>query len=107
MALFSQSSDRCHDEILCPQGNCVGCAHKKLWCLDTQCYPYCQNCSGSTPANSILTSPVADTQPYDIGIPVPHPNSVTVSDALWAIFIILLATIIIGFLIYYIIIKFR
>ena len=35
----------------CPDGNCAGCYNGKLWCGDSRCSPYCQDCV-VTAANS-------------------------------------------------------
>lgn len=35
----------CNNNVICPDGNCMGCKNGNSWCKDPKCYPYCPGCS--------------------------------------------------------------
>lgn len=39
--------DRCSN-ILCENGNCIGCKNGQLYCQDPRCFPNCPNCENTT-----------------------------------------------------------
>lgn len=34
----------CKNELICPNGDCVGCKDGEVWCQDPRCQPYCPRC---------------------------------------------------------------
>lgn len=75
---------------MCLNGNCLGCADSKLWCLDPKCYPNCSGCSGNIPLEPLVP---AQIQPNDIGV---APSATEDS---WKIVVVVISFVFIAFII--------
>lgn len=38
-------STHCSNSVTCPNGNCVGCRDRQIWCQDPRCAPFCAQCA--------------------------------------------------------------
>lgn len=36
-----EEEDYCKNINLCPDGNCIGCKNREIWCYDPRCEPFC------------------------------------------------------------------